>query len=127
MDVNKTFYPFYPPKIMPYVYGRRKGVGKAMAPWILKFVIFLLSCIFSKQVDFLVSSEKIEISPPFDPSGKIFLTTPQKNPLASPGKNPSNAHIAATGTMTRYIGSNSQVITIIYTKGGQTFRYGESR
>jgi len=38
------------------------------------------------------------------------LTTPGKVPhFASPGKNPSDAHIAETSTIMRFVGSNNQV------------------
>jgi len=37
-----------------------------------------------------------------------------KNPqLASPGKNPSDAHVAATGTIMRFVGATARLITII--------------
>jgi len=58
-------------------------------------------------------------------SGYIFSTIPGKIPqLSSPGKYPFYAHIAATGTIMRFVRCNSQAITIIFTRSGQTFRYG---
>jgi len=30
MDVDKSLYPFYAPKIMPHVHGRRRGAGSDM-------------------------------------------------------------------------------------------------
>jgi len=64
----------------------------------------------AKKVVFLVSSGWKEISPLLVPSWKIFLANLWKNPqLAYPGKNPSDAHVTATGTIMRFVGSNSQV------------------
>jgi len=42
MDVNKTLYPFYAPKIMAMYMGVGRGAGKTKALWIFKFDIFLL-------------------------------------------------------------------------------------
>jgi len=50
------------------------------------------------------------------------LVTPREiSQLAYLEKNPSDAHIAATGTIMFFVGSNRQASTIIYTRGGQTF------
>jgi len=55
---------------------------------------------------------------------KYFDYTCKKHPqMASPGKNLSDAHIAATGRVTRFNWSNGLVLTVIYTSSGQTFRY----
>jgi len=109
MYINKSLYPLYAPKVNAHVHGCRKGDGRNKAPLDVEIWHFPTTSL-AEKVDILVSSGKNEISPLLAPSGKIFLANPGKFPqLASPGKNPSDIHIAAKGTIMRFVGSNSQV------------------
>ena len=79
--------------------GVGRGPERTKAPLDVKIWHFPITFVV-KEVDFF-SFEFVQWNfTTFAPSGKIFLT--------NAGKNPSDAHIAATGTITHFLGSNIQ-------------------
>ena len=80
--------------------GVGRGPWRTKAPLDFKIWHFPITFL-AKEVDFF-NFELVKWNfTTFGASGKIFLATPWKNP--------SDAHIAATGTITRFHGSNIQL------------------